>query len=228
MINDIFQNINSFTLNNVEEKLKEPLSSVIRILKNCNIYKAEKLQKFEEDLIDNKICFKVEPVNVSIDNVGNDMDRVSYGYGYVDFGKESIVFTGKLKKKIVIWSEIVKDFDEQTIVKALLFLLDLYFAVDEVAVYSNYTKMQDGFKRNINFEYMLPIDIYKNVPIGGFRLSILDKWCRFFAVAIADIISSRITGTSLFFKRRANFLKTMIKIHNQTLDNFIINQQLNN
>ena len=228
MRNDLFQSINSFTLNNVEDNLKEPMSDVLKILSKSNIYKSEKLIKLENDLKNNNLQIKVEPVYTSRDNVGNDMDRVSYGYGYVDFGKESVVYKGKLNKKIIIWSEIVKDFDKQTIIKALLFLLDIYLSIDEEAIFSNYRKMSDSYKRNMLFDYMLPTDIYQNVPIGGFRLSVLDKWCGFYSVAIADIVSTYLTNTNLFFKRRVKFVKTMLKIHNQTFNDMISNREQNN
>ena len=228
MRNDLFQSINSFTLNNVEDKLKEPMSDVLKILSKSNIYKPEKLIKLENDLKNNNLQIKVEPVYTSRDNVGNDMDRVSYGYGYVDFGKESVVYKSKLNKKIIIWSEIVKDFDKQTIIKVLLFLLDIYLSINEEAIFSNYTKMSDGYKRNMTFDYMLPTDIYHNIPIGGFRLSVLDKWCGFYSVAIADIVSTYLTNTNLFFKRRAKFLKAVLKIHNQTFSDMISNREQNN
>lgn len=68
-----------------------------------------------------------------------------------------------------------------------------------------------------------------NLPaIGGFRKSILDKWCCYLDFASADIISTYITGKNYILHKRAKFLNTLLKIHNYSIEDMIKNKRENN
>lgn len=182
---------------------------------------------FRKELYEEKLEIALEPVSNSVNNVGNSLDRFSYSYGYVDFGRDSIIKNRKVKKRIVVWEEILKIVDKKYLEKVLVFLIDWYLNIIEDAIVSNYLKISDAIFLNPNFEYTMLKDIYQNVRIGGFRLSILDKWCGFFESAISDIVSSKITGCRYLYKKRAEFVDTILKINSVDFKEFITKRQKN-
>ena len=68
-----------------------------------------------------------------------------------------------------------------------------------------------------------------NLPsIGGFRKSILDKWCYYLDFASADLISSYVTGKKYLYSRRSKFLKLLLKINNSSILEMVDNKRENN
>ena len=109
--------INVYLLSNVNDSLKKPLDIVIKQMKKHNrIYSNTVIEKFLSDLENDTLSVTIENSSVSHDNVGNEVDSIVFGYGFVDFGKESIIYSSKLKKRIIVWKEIL-DFEEDILVK---------------------------------------------------------------------------------------------------------------
>ncbi len=216
------KDFNVLFMDNVADVLKNALNEVIGLIDSSeHIYSRNKIDKLLNDLKNKKLEIRVEAVSNSSKHVANDIDKVSYSYGYVDFGKESIIYNGVTKKKIVVWKELLKDIDDLYLQKVLAFLLDWYLSIDEKAILSNYLNFSDTIKRNPIFEYTMLTDLENNRPIGGFRLSILDKWCGFYSIAISDIVSSLLIKQSYFFKRRSKFLMALLNINNQDIYYFL-------
>lgn len=93
--------------------LKDPFNKLISMMvESPDIYCEADVIKLLEDLKSRQLVIKIEKVITSQNNVGNALDRVAFGYGYVDFGKESIFYRSKLDKKIVIWEEVLRSRDK--------------------------------------------------------------------------------------------------------------------
>ncbi|MBO5476819.1 MAG: hypothetical protein J6A15_03575 [Clostridia bacterium] len=104
------ENYNLELMDSVPVALKQPLRELIAIMLNSTLlYSKDDVIKLLEDLKSRRLAIKVEKVITSQNNVGNALDRVAFGYGYVDFGKESIFYKNELDKKIIIWEEILRN-----------------------------------------------------------------------------------------------------------------------
>ena len=90
-----------------------------------DFFSQDQIQQLINDLEEENLVIKTEKAVTSSNNVANEIDRVAYSYGYVDFGKDSIVFNSVLKKRIIIWYELLEHSDE-TLEKALAFLIEIY------------------------------------------------------------------------------------------------------
>lgn len=190
-----FENFNIELMDNVEQQLKEPLKQVLDCMKKAKtVYSDEIITKFLNELKVKRIRIKTEKVITSKDNVANDIDRSVHSYGYVDFGIDSIIYNGRCDKKIIIWREVL-GIDSKRLVKALAFLIEEYLSKDEERVFENYKMLESAMKKNKNFEYTMLTDFSsESLPyIGGFRRSILEKWCGYIDYASSDLISSYIT-----------------------------------
>lgn len=200
-----------------------------KICKYTNIYPKEKVQKFLDDIKQGNVTITTERVSTSTNNVANEIDRVAYGYGYVDFGRENIIYNLKLKKKIIIWNEIVEH-GKSFLEKALAYLIEIYLSIDEEKIFLNYKRLRNRIKVNNHLEYSLLTNcIDENLPdIGGFRRSVLDKWYAYLDFASADLISSYITGKKYIFHKRASFLNVLIKANNYTFEDLVRNKRNNN
>ena len=197
--------------------------------KHNRIYSNTVIEKFLSDLENDTLSVTIENSSVSHDNVGNEVDSIVFGYGFVDFGKESIIYSSKLKKRIIVWKEIL-DFEEDILVKVLAYLIEIYVSIDEEKIFLNYSKLSEGLKKNKIFEYKMLTDFSDgNLPsIGGFRKSILDKWCYYLDFASADLISSYVTGKKYLYSRRSKFLKLLLKINNSSILEMVDNKRENN
>jgi len=175
-----------------------------------------------------KVSIGYERVSTSTNHVANEIDRVPYGYGYVDFGRDNIIYNLKLKKKIIVWTEIVEQ-GKHLLEKVLAYLIEIYLSIDEEKIFLNYKRLKDKLKVNNHLEYSLLNNcIGENLPaIGGFRKSILDKWYLYLDFASADLISSYITGEKYFFHKRTKFLKVLIKANNYTIEDMVRNKRIN-
>lgn len=194
-----------------------------------NFYSEKKIKNFLNDLSSNVIAIKDERISTSSQNVANEIDKIAYSYGYIDFGRDSIVYNSSFKKKIVIWTEIL-EYGEDTLVKALAFLIEIFLSINEEKIYMNYDMLRKSIKINNKFEYTMLTDFSDgNMPaIGGFRKSILDKWCCYLDFASADLISSYITEKNYILHKRTNFLKTLLKIHNYSIEDLVVNKRNDN
>ncbi|MBQ8380149.1 MAG: hypothetical protein IJX34_04955 [Clostridia bacterium] len=98
--------------------------------------------------------------------------------------------------------------------KVLAYFIEIYLRTDDVAVIYNYKGLKNIFKNNLFFEYTMLTDFSDGnlKALGGFRKSILDKWCEYISYATADIISSHLTQQPVMFKNRCSFVKTLIKL----------------
>lgn len=174
------------------------------------------------------MTFSYERVSTSTNHVANEIDRIPYGYGYVDFERESILYNLKLKKKIIVWTEIVEQ-GKNLLEKVLAYLIEIYLSIDEEKIFLNYKRLRDIIKTNNYFEYSLLNNcIGENLPpVGGFRKSILDKWYLYLDFASADLISSYITGEKYFLNKRTKFLKVLIKANNYTFEDMVRNKRIN-
>ena len=78
----------------------------------------------------------------------------------------------------------------------------------------NYKSLERAFKINSLFEYTMLTDFSDGnlKALGGFRKSILDKWCEYISYATADVISSYLTREAVLFKSRSSFIKTLMKL----------------
>lgn len=104
-----FENFNIELMDNVEQKLKNPLKQVLDCMKNAKeIYNGDTITKFLDELKNKKIRIKTEKLITSKNNVGNDIDNNIHSYGYVDFDINSIVYNGMCNKKIIIWKEVLR------------------------------------------------------------------------------------------------------------------------
>lgn len=85
-------------------------------------------------------------------------------------------------------------------------------------------------KRNNNFEYTMLTDFSKNnLPyIGGFRRSVLEKWCSYIDYASSDLISSYVTKSDTLFKRRSRLLNTLLKLKNSNIIELVANKRKSN
>ena len=72
--------------------------------------------------------------------------------------------------------------------------------------------LRKSIKINNKFEYTMLTDFSDgNMPaIGGFRKSILDKWCCYLDFASADLISSYITEKNYILHKRFELIKIQI------------------
>lgn len=194
-----------------------------------DFFSQDKIQQLINDLEEENLVIKTEKAVTSSNNVANEIDRVAYSYGYVDFGKDSIVFNSVLKKRIIIWYELLEHSDE-TLEKALAFLIEIYLSIDENNIYKNYEKLSSAIKINNKFEYTMLTDLSEGYlpSIGGFRKSILDKWCCYLDFASADIISTYVTSKSELFLKRSNFMYTLLEINGYTISDMVENKRKNN
>lgn len=109
MNSSYLENYNLELMENVPVVLKKPLKELITLMLNSTIlYSKDDVIRLLEDLKSKRLVIKVEKVITSQNNVGNALDRVAFGYGYVDFGKENFLYRNKLDKKIIIWEEILR------------------------------------------------------------------------------------------------------------------------
>ncbi len=101
---------------------------------------------------------------------------------------------------------------------------------DEDKVIENYKKLENAIKRNNNFEYTMLTDFGdNNLPnIGGFRKSILEKWCSYIDYASSDLISSYVTKSDTIFKRRSKFLKALLRLRNSNIFDMVTNKRKGN
>lgn len=223
-------NFNIYLMSNVNDMLKKPLDTVIKqMIKHCKIYSNNLIEKFLLDLQENKLNITIENVALSCENVGNEIDSIVFGYGFVDFGKDSIIYSSTIKKRIVVWKEIL-DFGEDILIKVLAYLIEIYLSIDEKNIYLNYSKLSETFKKNKFFEYKMLTDFSDGyLPnVGGFRKSILDKWCYYLDFASADLISSYVTGKKYLFSRRSKFLKLLLKINDKSFQEMVDSKRQNN
>lgn len=109
MNNSYLEKYNVELMDSVPIKLKSPLKELITLMLNSSfLYSEEDVLKLLEDLKSNQLVIKIEKVITSQNNVGHALDRVAFGYGYVDFGKEHFLYHNKLEKKIIVWEEILR------------------------------------------------------------------------------------------------------------------------
>lgn len=96
--------------------------------------------------------------------------------------------------------------------KVLAYFIEIYLRTDETAIMYNYKQLEKAFKINIFFEYTMLTDFSDGnlKALGGFRKSILDKWCEYISYATADVISSHLTHEPVMFKNRSSFVKTLM------------------
>jgi hypothetical protein len=187
------------------------------------------IEKLILDLKSGKLSIVTERVATSTNNVANEIDRIAFSYGYVDFGKDNIIYGLEPKNKIIVWTEIL-DFEYDILEKVLAYLIEIYLSVDEEKIILNYSILKDALKRNNKFEYMVLTDFYDGIlpAIGGFRKSILDKWCCYLDFASSDLISSYITGNYYILNRRAKFLNLLLEINNYSIEDLVNNKRKNN
>ena len=226
-----FEDINIELLDNVDQRLREPLRQVLICMKNANsIYSKKNIEKIVNDLKSKNLKIKTEKVITSSDNVANDIDRQIHSYGYIDFGIDSIMYNNRCDKKIIMWEETVSSCDSRVLTKALAFLIEEYISKDEEKIFQSYKILENAIKKNRNFEYTMLTDFGGNkLPnIGGFRKSILDKWCSYIDYASSDLISSFVTNYNNIFKKISKFLKTLLKIGKSSISELVINKRKNN
>ena len=109
MDNSYLEKYNLELMDNVPVVLKKPLNELITLmLKSTFLYSEDDVIKLLEDLKTKRLVIKVEKVITSQNNVGHALERIAFGYGYVDFGKEHFLYHNKLDKKIIVWEEILR------------------------------------------------------------------------------------------------------------------------
>ncbi|MBO5476820.1 MAG: hypothetical protein J6A15_03580 [Clostridia bacterium] len=81
-------------------------------------------------------------------------------------------------------------------------------------MFSNYKTLERSFKVNNFFEYTMLTDFADGnlKALGGFRKSILDKWCEYISYAASDVISSYLTKEQPMFKSRSSFIRTIMML----------------
>ena len=226
-----FEDVNIELLDNVDQRLKEPLRQVLTCMKEAKeIYSKEIIKNLLTDLKTKKLKIKTEKVIASADNVAHDIDRKIHSYGYIDFGIESIIYSNRCDKKIIMWEETVSSCDIGVLIKALAFLIEEYVSKNEKKVFQSYKILENAIKKNRNFEYTMLTDFGGNkLPyIGGFRRSILDKWSTYIDYASSDLISSFITNSNNIFYRRSKFLETLLEISGSNVLELAVNKRRNN
>lgn len=104
--------------------------------------------------------------------------------------------------------------DTQRLTKVLAYFIEIYLRTDENSVIKNYKSLERILRGNILFEYTMLTDFSDGnlKALGGFRKSILDKWCEYISYATADVISSYLTKQPVMFKNRSSFIKTLISL----------------
>lgn len=109
MYNSYLEKYNLELMDNIPVVLKKPLKELITLmLKSTFLYSEEDTLKLLEDLKSKRLIIKVEKVITSQNNVGHALDRIAFGYGYIDYGKEHFLYHDELSKKIIIWEEILR------------------------------------------------------------------------------------------------------------------------
>lgn len=109
MENNYFENYNIELINAIPSRLKPAFKQLITLMNNSPyLYTKAQIEKLLKDLKSEKLIFKIEKVSYSQNNVANSLDRSAFGYGFVDFGKDDILYGKPAKNKIVIWEEILR------------------------------------------------------------------------------------------------------------------------
>ena len=93
MYNSYLEKYNLELMDNIPVVLKKPLKELITLmLKSAFLYSEEDTLRLLEDLKSKRLIIKVEKVITSQNNVGHALDRIAFGYGYVDYGKEHFLY----------------------------------------------------------------------------------------------------------------------------------------